>query len=79
VLDFYCPERRLAIELDGSVHDSAVAAEYDAARTAVLEERGIHVLRVPNGAVLTDLDAVLRAISHAASARTPRERRAARD
>ena len=34
VLDFYCPEERLAVELDGSVHDDPVRRAHDAARQA---------------------------------------------
>ena len=49
VLDFYCPELRLAIELDGAVHDSAEAIAYDRERTDYLTgEFGIHVLRFRN-------------------------------
>ena len=49
VLDFYCPELRLAVELDGAVHDSEEAIVYDRARTEYLwREHGIHVLRFEN-------------------------------
>ena len=46
IVDFYCAELRLAIELDGEVH--AQQAEYDAARDAALALENITVLRVPN-------------------------------
>ena len=49
VLDFYCPALRLCIELDGQVHFSEEAYEYDCQRTAYLEEEhGICVLRFEN-------------------------------
>ena len=64
VLDFYCPARRLAVEVDGGFHDAR--ADQDAARTAVLAAYGIRVLRVRNGDVLTGLPAVLDAIRRAA-------------
>ena len=48
ILDFYCPAHRLAVEVHGSVHDGADQAEYDAARTAALEQLGIRVVRVRN-------------------------------
>ena len=43
VLDFYCDSCRLAIEVDGDVHD--LQLEWDFERTRVLETHGIHVLR----------------------------------
>ena len=51
VLDFYCPATRLAVELDGAVHDDAAAREADAARTANLDRVGIRVLRFENRVV----------------------------
>ena len=60
VLDFCCPAARRAIELDGLVHDQQT--EQDEARTQPLETCGNHVLRIPNDAVLNDLDSVLRRI-----------------
>jgi very-short-patch-repair endonuclease len=46
VLDFYCPELRLCIEVDGAVHDYRYAK--DVVRTQFLEELGITVLRLTN-------------------------------
>lgn len=65
VLDFYCPAHKLAIEVDGAVHDWPDQAEYDAARTAALEQRGIRVLRVRNEEV-DDIWTVLARIAAAA-------------
>jgi len=48
VLDFYCPELRLALEIDGSVHDSEEHADYDRARADLLELLGLRVIRVRN-------------------------------
>ncbi|MFN8591693.1 MAG: endonuclease domain-containing protein [Thermomicrobiales bacterium] len=58
--DFCCPDRRLIIELDGSVH--ARMQEEDSAREAILVAAGYTVLRFDNGAVAEDLSAVLNAI-----------------
>ena len=57
VLDFYCPELRLCIELDGSSHDYKY--EYDVQRTAYLREQGIRVVRYSNEQVRTSLNALL--------------------
>lgn len=62
ILDFYCHEARLAIELDGGGHAGDEQAEYDASRTKELEGASIRVLRFWNSAVLKDTDTVLEAI-----------------
>jgi very-short-patch-repair endonuclease len=54
ILDFYCAELSLAIELDGAPHNDVAMNEYDSARTLDLRGRGIEVVRVPNE--LTDGD-----------------------
>src|SRR6476659_2007376 len=45
IVDFYCNECKLVIELDGKFHTAGEAKEYDAARTALLNELSITVLR----------------------------------
>ena len=63
VLDFYSPELRLAIELDGGVHDTPEAIHYDRERTAWLtEEFGIRVLRFRNEQVFETPDSVIEEI-----------------
>ena len=59
ILDFYCPTEKLAIELDGQAHDSAIAAEYDQERTQFLQIFGIEVLRFENHSVFEHPDWVL--------------------
>jgi len=48
IVDFYCPAMRLALEVDGSVHDHEDVQSADAERTNILEGFGIRVLRVTN-------------------------------
>jgi len=67
VLDFYCPEARLAVEVDGPIHDDPFRAAYDAARTAYLEDHRIRVLRVTNEQVLRHGEEVAAAIVEAAA------------
>ena len=69
VLDFYCHERRVAIELDGGQHNSDGARRYDEQRSRFVESKGISVLRFWNHDVLEDTDAVLEAIHNALTAR----------
>lgn len=54
VVDFYCAEFRLAIELDGSVHDSQFARYYDEQRTSHLKSRGISIIRLKNDALTAE-------------------------
>jgi len=63
ILDFYCPSCKLAIELDGSVHDGQ--GEQDAARTELLAAYGYRVLRFRNDEVMTEMAGVLRRIVEA--------------
>jgi very-short-patch-repair endonuclease len=62
VLDFYCAKARLDIEVDGSVHDNAVAAERDRTRSTMLRAQGIATTRIPAQRVFEDLEAVVRRI-----------------
>ena len=66
VLDFYCPGHRLAVEVDGAVHDAPEQSERDAARTERLEQLGIRVVRVRNDDVEQDIMGVLGRIAAAA-------------
>ena len=59
ILDFYCPEERLAIELDGQGHFEASQAEYDRERDLFLETFGIRVLRFENKWVWDNPDGLL--------------------
>ena len=60
VVDFYCPEKKLIIELDGRQHGEQV--EYDAVRTKYFEGLGMRMLRFWDGEMNMNLDGVLRMI-----------------
>ena len=51
IVDFYCAEAKLVVELDGSQHYEDNAMEYDRERTAYLEQFDVRVLRIPNNEV----------------------------
>ncbi|MBS1494776.1 MAG: endonuclease domain-containing protein [Bacteroidetes bacterium] len=59
VVDFYCPEIELVIELDGESHDNVDSIEYDKIRTEFFEEHKIIVLRYKNEEVFKDIEKVL--------------------
>ncbi len=62
ILDFYCPEKRLAIELDGSHHAEDETREYDQNRTNELQAHNIKVLRFWNSEVTSNINAVIETI-----------------
>ena len=62
ILDFYCHECKLAVELDGGIHDLKENKEYDEARTTTLNEHSIKVLRFRNEELINDPEKVLAAI-----------------
>mgnify|MGYP002664130584 FL=1 len=59
IVDFYCHEIGLVIELDGSQHGMDDAIEYDAERTKFLEALGLTVVRYWNYDVLSRTEVVL--------------------
>jgi very-short-patch-repair endonuclease len=62
VVDFFCPARRLIIELDGGHHNEDATAEQDNKRQAWLEQEGYRVIRFWNSDVTSDLNAVMEKI-----------------
>lgn len=62
VLDFYCHEACLAVEIDGGQHNDPDERSRDERRTKFIEDQGIRVMRFWNHEVLAETDAVLEAI-----------------
>ncbi|WP_084201426.1 endonuclease domain-containing protein [Geobacter pickeringii] len=62
ILDFYCHEALLAIELDGSSHTDRAQRAYDDERTKALEGAGVRVVRFWNDDVLKNTESVLETI-----------------
>ena len=62
IVDFYCAEAKLAIEIDGDSHAEPDQEEYDKARTKWLKERGYKVMRVTNEDVHRHLEDALNEI-----------------
>jgi very-short-patch-repair endonuclease len=64
ILDFYCPELKLAIELDGESHFHGHAPAYDATRQRYIEKFGIGVLRFTNVDLRDNLEGLLQTVYH---------------
>ena len=59
VVDFYCPQFKLVIEIDGGTHISKQAAAYDKQRQEYLESLGLIIKRYDNQLILKNLNEVL--------------------
>ena len=70
IVDFYCHQARLVVELDGSQHYSPEETEYDKKRTAYLETQGLKVVRFSNLDILRNFQDVCEAIYKATEERT---------
>ncbi len=59
VVDFYCPQSKLCIEVDGGTHYEEGHGDYDSARSEILESLGYKVIRFTNNDVKNNLNAVI--------------------
>ena len=64
VVDFYCPELKLAIEIDGEIHDSKESFEYDRVREKFIQELRIKIIRFRNDEVYDNLESVVTEIKN---------------
>src|SRR5262249_3046836 len=62
VVDFFCVECDIVVELDGAPHFQEIKTEYEAERTAFLEGLGIDIIRFENRIVHQNIEAVLETI-----------------
>jgi len=70
IVDFYCHQAKLVVELDGSQHYDSAGKEYDQKRTAYLESQGLKVIRFSNLDVIRRFRDVCEAIYQTVEART---------
>ncbi|HPN72177.1 MAG TPA: aminotransferase class V-fold PLP-dependent enzyme, partial [Saprospiraceae bacterium] len=63
ILDFYCHELKLGIEIDGDSHNEEQQKLYDQKRTELLNAKGITIIRFGNQKIQNDLEGVLAEIS----------------
>jgi very-short-patch-repair endonuclease len=67
ILDFWCPEHRLVIEVDGDSHDLPEIHEKDLERQCWMEAHQVRILRFRNEEVLFQIESVLLRINRALS------------
>ena len=65
IVDLYCHEKRLVVELDGPVHDDPKRQPVDANRDADLESLGMTVVRIPNDHLVRHTEEALNEIADA--------------
>ena len=62
VLDFYCPEILLGIELDGGIHKTYEQSQYDEVRTSFIASNNIKVIRFENDVVYRNINSIIEEI-----------------
>lgn len=62
IVDFYCSEEKLIIELDGDTHGDYIQIQRDEIRDHILEESGFKILRFENRFVFQDIEWVKKEI-----------------
>ena len=71
IVDFYCYQAKLVIELDGAQHCEPSTIDYDYKRTRYLQQQGFYVLRISNRDVTEQFRSVCEAIDAAVRDRLP--------
>lgn len=62
-MDFFCPQKQLAIEVDGGQHNMTIGKANDKDRSEYLKNCGIRVIRFWNHEVTNEISAVLETIA----------------
>ena len=64
IVDFYCHEIMLAIEVDGSIHNTIQQKTKDIERQYQLEQLGVHFIRINDADIKRNMDSVIRFLKH---------------
>jgi very-short-patch-repair endonuclease len=62
IVDFYCHELKLVIEVDGGIHTEIKVAEYDKGREAEIERFGLKIIRFTNHEVFNNIEIVIKKV-----------------
>jgi very-short-patch-repair endonuclease len=65
IVDFYCPAKKLVVELDGKYHQQIGQPEIDAYRDKTMSDAGYRILRIESARVFTDIVTVVAEIQMA--------------
>lgn len=65
VMDFYCPDKRLAVEIEGSIHYLPSTQKYDKYREKYLQAFGIKFLKFTNQEIFIEIGSVISEIKSA--------------
>jgi very-short-patch-repair endonuclease len=71
VLDFFCVEAALCVEVDGAAHDMGGNPARDERRDAEVAEQGVRTVRIPASEILDDVEPVLMLIVQECASRSP--------
>jgi very-short-patch-repair endonuclease len=71
ILDFFCQELMLGIELDGGYHQAIDQQEYDEGRSYELKELGITILRFTNEEAIWETEKIFKAVKHHSETKHP--------
>jgi len=71
IVDFYCHEYKVVIEVDGEIHNNEETRQYDLGRAEVLTRFGLKVIRFTNEQILYDMESVITKILGEITKRTP--------
>jgi very-short-patch-repair endonuclease len=66
IADFYCESLKLAVEVDGRIHDRKDVRRNDRLRTRRLKRHGVTVIRFSNAQVFSNVYGILAALEEAA-------------
>jgi len=72
IADFYCPLKKIIVEVDGEYHNTIETSEYDVIRDNYLNEFDIKIIHVSNQDIYYKLDDVLQIIEAEIMKRPPR-------
>jgi very-short-patch-repair endonuclease len=64
IVDFYCRELKLVIELDGITHHDDTVAIKDQLKEDILKQQGLEVMRFSDHQVIKDMENVMRAVEN---------------
>jgi|GEM_PF-1241521 len=62
IADFYCPEKKIVIELDGSIHNKPEQKKRDQERDTIMKQHNINVIRFTNDDVFEKIEEVIQTI-----------------